>query len=184
MNLSLDVDRGISELPEGDPASRERAIRVMASGVWRISVHSSAQRFELVGPLIPGAWSRHDDELGRRMPGELLIDTGAYGAMIDLDTAMSLQLNLCGTREIHGIHGYGSLQQFLAKLVLPAKDQDDQDCFFEQVMECVGVPSLMEKNREHGAQIIGILGRVFLQSAHLEMEGSAGRITLHLRDSV
>lgn len=176
MNLSLDVDRGISELPEGDPASRERAIRVMASGVWRISVHSSAQRFELVGPLIPGAWSRHDDELGRRMPGELLIDTGAYGAMIDLDTAMSLQLNLCGTREIHGI--------YLAKLVLPAKDQDDQDCFFEQVMECVGVPSLMEKNREHGAQIIGILGRVFLQSAHLEMEGSAGRITLHLRDSV
>lgn len=118
------------------------------------------------------------------MPGELLIDTGAYGAMIDLDTAMSLQLNLCGTREIHGIHGYGSLQQYLAKLVLPAKDQDDQDCFFEQVMECVGVPSLMEKNREHGAQIIGILGRVFLQSAHLEMEGSAGRITLHLRDSV
>lgn len=155
-----------------------------ASGVWRISVDSSAQRLELVGPLIPGAWSRHDDELGRQMPGEFLIDTGAYCAMSDLDIAMSLQLSLRGTREIHGIHGYGSLQRYLAKLVLPAKDQNDQDCLFEQVMECVGVPSLMEKNREHDAQVIGILGRVFLQSAHLEIDGSAGRITLHLRDSV
>ena len=156
----------------------------IGSGVCRISVESSAQRLELVGPLIPGAWSRHDDELGRHMPGEFLIDTGAYGAMIDLDIAMSLQLNLRGTQEIHGIHGYGSLQRYLAKLVLPAKDQNEQDCLFEQVMECVGVPSLMEKNREHNAQVIGILGRVFLQSAHLEIDGSAGRITLHLRDSV
>lgn len=156
----------------------------IGSGVCRISVESSAQRLELVGPLIPGAWSRHDDELGRHMPGEFLIDTGAYGAMIDLDVAMSLQLAVRGTRQIHGIHGYGSLQQYLAKLVLRAKDQHGQERFFERVMECVGVPSLTEKNREHDAQVIGILGRVFLQAAHLEIDGSAGRITLRLRDSV
>jgi hypothetical protein len=118
------------------------------------------------------------------MPGEFLIDTGAYGAMIDLDIAMSLQLAVCGTREIHGIHGYGSLQQYLAKLVLPAKDPDGKDCLFEQVMECVGVPSLMEKNREHDAQVIGILGRVFLQTAHLEIDGSVGRMTLLIRNAV
>jgi hypothetical protein len=155
----------------------------MANGVCLISVESSSQRLEQVGPLIPGAWSRHDDDLGRRMPGEFLIDTGAYGAMIDLDVAMSLQLAVRGTREIHGIHGYGSLQRYLAKLVLPAKDSSGKGCLFEQVMECVGVPSLMEKNREHDAQVIGILGRVFLQSAHLEIDGSAGRITLLLRNS-
>ena len=138
----------------------------MANGVCRISVESSTQRLERVGPLIPGSWSRHDDELGRRMPGEFLIDTGAYGAMIDLDVAMTLQLAVRGTREIHGIHGYGSLQQYLAKLALPAKNADGKDCLFEQVMECVGVPSLLEKNREHDARVIGILGRIFLQSAH------------------
>ena len=154
------------------------------SGVRRISVESSAQRLELVGPLIPGAWSRHDDELGRHMPGEFLIDTGAYGAMIDLDVAMSLQLAVRGTRQIHGIHGYGSLQQYLAKLVLRAKDQHGQERFFERVMECVGVPSLMEKSREDDAQVIGILGRVFLQAAHLEIDGSAGRISLLVRRSV
>jgi hypothetical protein len=155
----------------------------MANGVHRISVESSTQRLEKVGPLIPGSWSRHDDELGRRMLGEFLIDTGAYGAMIDLDVAMSLQLAVRGTREIHGIHGYGSLHQYLGKLILPAKDADGNDCFFEQVMECVGVPSLTEKNREHDAHVIGILGRVFLQSAHLEIDGCAGRISLLIRDS-
>jgi hypothetical protein len=138
---------------------------------------------ERVGPLIPGSWSRHDDDLGRRMPGEFLIDTGAYGAMIDLDVALSLQLSVRGTREIHGIHGYGSLQQYLAWLILPSLDGDGNDCLFEQVMECVGVPSLMEKNREHDARVIGILGRMFLQSAHLEIDGSAGRITLFIRNS-
>jgi hypothetical protein len=117
------------------------------------------------------------------MPGEFLIDTGAYGAMIDLNVAMSLQLTVRGTREIHGIHGYGSLQQYLARLILPAKDADGNDCLFEQVMECVGVPSLTEKNREHDAQVIGILGRVFLQSAHLEIDGCAGRISLLIRGS-
>ena len=156
----------------------------MANGAYRITVASTAERLERVGPLIPGAWSRHDDELGRQMPGEFLLDTGAYGAMIDLDVAVSLQLAVRGTRQIHGIHGYGSLQQYLANLILPAKDPDGKDCLFEQVMECVGVPSLLEKNREHDVQVIGILGRVFLQSAHLEIDGSAGRITLLIRDLV
>ena len=151
--------------------------------MYRITVEQTPQSLKLTGPLIPGSWSRHDDELGRRMPGEFLIDTGAYGAMIDLEVAMTLQLAVRGTREIHGIHGYGSLQQYLARLTLPAKDASGSDCLFEQVMECVGVPSLMEKNREHDAQVIGILGRVFLQAAYLEIDGSAGRITLRVRNS-
>ncbi|HEX9788178.1 MAG TPA: hypothetical protein VGB09_09130 [Candidatus Binatia bacterium] len=149
-----------------------------------MTVESTAQRLERVGPLIPGAWSRHDDGLGRQMPGEFLLDTGAYGAMIDLDVAESLQLHVRGRREIHGIHGYGALQQFLAKLVLPAKDPDGKDCLFEQVMECVGVPSLLEQNREHDARLIGILGRVFLKTAHLEIDGRAGKITLLMREAI
>ena len=152
--------------------------------MYRITVEQKPQSLKLVGPLIPGAWRRHDDELGRQMRGEFLIDTGAYGAMIDSDVALSLQLQVRGTREIHGIHGYGSLQQYLAMLVLAAKDAEGKDCLFEQVIECVGVPSLLEKNREHDAQVIGILGRGFLQFAHLEIDGGAGRIAMRLRASV
>src|ERR1043166_4932429 len=106
-----------------------------------ITADCSPNRVALVGPLIPGAWSRHDDELGRKIAGEFLSHTGAYGPMIDADVALSLNLGVGGMREVHGIHGYGWLQLYLAKLVLPAKDLADKDCFFEQVMECVGIPS-------------------------------------------
>lgn len=156
----------------------------MASGEWHIVVGSSPDRLERVGPLIYGSWSRHDDEFGRRVPGEFLLDTGAYGAMIDLDIAESLQLAVRGRREIHGIHGYGSLQQYLARLILPAKDAGGRDGFFEHVLECVGVPSLLEKNREHDANVIGILGRLFLRSARLEIDGSTGRIALHVGSGI
>lgn len=117
------------------------------------------------------------------MPGEFLIDTGAYGAMIDRDVAVSLALVVRGTREVHGIHGYGLLQQFFARLTLPAKNADGEDSLFERVVECVAVPGLTEKSLEHDAQVIGILGRLFLQSAYLEIDGCTGRITLLIRDS-
>jgi hypothetical protein len=155
----------------------------MGNEIWRISVQTPRDRLNRIGPLIPGSWSRHDDEIGRRMPGEFLIDTGAYGAMIDLDVAGSLDLAVRGMREVHGIHGYGVLQQYLARLILPAKNVEGQDCLFEQVMECVAVPGLTEKSRENDAQLIGILGRLFLQSAHLEIDGRTGRIALLIHDS-
>ena len=146
----------------------------------RITVEEPPERLKSIGPLIPGSWSRHDDELGREVRGEFLIDTGAYGAMIDDDVAVSLQLRQQGTREIHGIHGYGTLQQYLARVRLPAKTASGADSYFEQVMECVGVPALLEKSREQNAQVIGILGRAFLQTAYLEIDSKTGRIVLQI----
>src|SRR5687767_11643280 len=78
---------------------------------YRIVAQVNSRVLAQVGPLIPGALSRHDDQLGHEVRGEFLIDTGAYGAMIDLAVAESLQLRLQGSREVHGIHGYGWLQQ-------------------------------------------------------------------------
>jgi len=146
----------------------------------RITVEEPPERLKSIGPLIPGSWSRHDDELGREARGEFLIDTGAYGAMIDYDVAVSLQLRQQGTREIHGIHGYGTLQQYLARVRLPAKTASGADSYFEQVMECVGVPALLEKSREQNAHVIGILGRAFLQAAYLEIDSKTGQIVLQI----
>ncbi len=146
----------------------------------RITVEEPPERLKSIGPLIPGSWSRHDDELGREARGEFLIDTGAYGAMIDDDVAVSLQLRQQGTREIHGIHGYGTLQQYLARVRLPAKTASGADSYFEQVMECVGVPALLEKSREQNANVIGILGRAFLKAAYLEIDSKTGRIVLQI----
>jgi len=59
-----------------------------------------------------------------------------------------------------------TLQQFLAKVILPARASSGADGIFEQVMECVAVPSLREKSGEQNADVIGILkivsrGRAF-----------------------
>ena len=145
---------------------------------YRIVAQSSRQRVELVGPLISGSWSRHDDELGREVRGEFLIDTGAYGAMIDVEVAESLQLSLRGSREVHGIHGYGSLQQFRGRVSLPALDESGNSTVFTRVAECVAVPSLSAKNREHGVEVIGILGRLFLRGSRLTIDAVSGRVEL------
>src|SRR5882762_9529700 len=124
----------------------------MENRSYRIEVVTNRERLKLIGPLIPGAWSPHDDELGREVRGEFLIDTGAYGAMIDDDVAVSLQLRQQGTREIHGIHGYGTLQQYLARVRMPAKTVSGADSDFEEVMEGGRVPALLEKRREQNEQ--------------------------------
>lgn len=94
--------------------------------------------------------------------------------MIDLEVADRLSLPMLGLKELHGIHGYGTVRCYQAKLVLPAKDSIGEDCKFMKIIECVGVPSLTEKNKEHDANLIGILGRKFLQFVHLEIDGVTG----------
>jgi hypothetical protein len=152
--------------------------------MWKytISAESVPNRLAHVGPLILGAWSRQSDVLGREICGEFLIDTGAYGAMIDLEIAEALQLTLQGSREIHGIHGYGHLQQYLGRVSLPALDAEGRRTFYSAVIECVGVPSLRDKNREHGADVIGILGRIFLRNARLAIDGVTGKVELQIEE--
>ena len=147
---------------------------------YRIHAQVNSRVLAQVGPLIPGAWSRHDDELGREARGEFLLDTGAYGAMIDLAVAELLHLRLQGSREVHGIHGYGWLQQFLGRVSLPALDEGGKSTLFTTVIECVGVPSLSAKNREHGVEVIGILGRMFLRDARLTIDGISGRVEIEI----
>jgi hypothetical protein len=46
------------------------------------------------------------------------------------------------------------------------------------VLECVGVPSLREKSFEHRADVIGILGRVFLRNASVTVDNLSGKLEL------
>ena len=152
----------------------------MATRRYQITVESTVERLYEAGPLIPGAWSRHDDSLGRQVQGQFLLDTGAFGAMIDLEVAQSLQLPSQGSREVHGIHGYGSLRQFLGRISLPALDAEGSRTVFTTVIECVGVPSLRDKSREQGADVVGILGRMFLRRALLRIDGLKGSIEIEI----
>jgi predicted aspartyl protease len=153
------------------------------AGQYTISINLPPERLLYGGPLIPGAW-RHarDEEEGGEVGGEILIDTGAFAAMIDLDVAQRLRLPMRGKKEIHGIHGYGSVSCYQAKLVLPAKDPIGEECTFIKIIECIAVPSLTEKNLEHGVNVIGIIGRQFLQNVQLEIDGATGKLKLLVSD--
>jgi predicted aspartyl protease len=157
----------------------------MAGRQYTISINLAPERLLYAGPLIPGAW-RHprDEEKAAWVGGEILVDTGAFGAMIDVEVADRLRLPIRGTKEIHGIHGYGYVSCYQAKLVLSAKDPIGEDCKFIKIIDCIGVPSLTVKNREHGVNVIGIIGRQFLQNVHLEIDGVTGKLKLLITDSV
>jgi predicted aspartyl protease len=158
---------------------------LMSGRQYTISIKLAPERLLYAGPLIPGAWrnSRDQAEPGK-IGGEVLIDTGAFGAMIDCEVADRLRLPVLGKKEIHGIHGYGTVRCYQAKLVLPAQDPIGEDCEFTTIIECIGVPSLTEKNREHGVNVIGIIGRQFLQDVHLEIDGATGKLKLLITDSI
>ena len=79
-------------------------------------------------------------------------------------------------------HGYGRLQQYLGRVLLPAIDAEGRRTVYTAVMECVGIPSLRDKNREHGADVIGILGRMFLRNAFLAIDGVNGRIEVKINE--
>ena len=155
----------------------------MADRQYTISVNLAPERLLYGGPLIPGAWMHSRDEEGAgSVGGEILIDTGAFGAMIDVEVADRLRLPIFGAKEIHGIHGYGTVSCYQAKLVLPAKDSTGENSEFTKIIECIGVPSLTEKNREHGVNVTGIIGRQFLQNVHLEIDGATGKLELLVND--
>jgi hypothetical protein len=114
------------------------------------------------------------------MQGQFLLDTGAYGAMIDLAVAQSLELAPQGLRQIHGIHGYGRLELYIGRRALPAHDGEGHRKDYVTDIECVAVPGLCAKNREQGVEIVGILGRQFLGGAHLTIDGAVGAVNLVL----
>jgi hypothetical protein len=63
---------------------------------------------------------------------------------------------------------------------LPALDAEGRRTFYSAVIECVGVLSLRDKNREHGADVIGILGRMFLRNARFSIDGVTGNVELQI----
>ena len=63
-------------------------------------------------------------------------------------------------------------------MYLPAVDADGKPMLYSTVLECVGVPSLREKSYEHRADVIGILGRIFLRNASFTVDHLAGKLEL------
>lgn len=123
-------------------------------------------------------------DLNQRIEGLLLVDTGASGVMIDESVAKKLGVPRQGPREIHGAHGRAPAEKYLAKLLLHATDDAGQALLFAIPIECHGIPQLADEHSAFGTNIVGIVGRTFLQFCQLEIDGTAGRVLLKVDDSV
>ena len=65
---------------------------------------------------------------------------------------------------------------------LPALDTQEQRTVFTEVIKCVEVASLRDKNREHRAGVIDILGRMFLRNARFTLDSDFGTVELQIYD--
>jgi len=151
---------------------------------FHIATSSDPQHLRRVGPLVPGAWADPaKDPLVDKIEGNFLIDTGAGGILIDADVASDLQLTAGGAGNLHGIGGHHDLSKYSARLLLPATDSAGE-VMFSVLVDCFAAPGLRRKHQEFGVDVIGLLGRLFLQFVRLEVDGCSGKVSLHIDDSI
>ena len=132
------------------------------------------------GPLVPGAW-KHNESI---VQGRFLIDTGAGGILICESVAKTLGLSRSRESDAHGLTGKATLNQYMAQLHLPVKDDQSRDVMFMIPVDCHGIPDLSTNHQTYGVDVIGVLGRLFLQFVRLDINGITGQVRLHIDDAV
>jgi hypothetical protein len=132
------------------------------------------------GPLVSGAW-KHDEAV---IQGKFLIDTGAGGILICESVAKALGLSRQSESEAHGLTGKATLNQYSVQLCLPVKDDQRRDIMFMVPVECQGIPDLSTNHQTYGVDVIGVLGRLFLQFVRLDVNGVTGHVRLHIDDAI
>ena len=66
----------------------------------------------------------------------------------------------------------------MGRVSMPAVDEAGNSALYSTVIECVGVPALREKSFEQRADVIGILGRLFLRQARITVDHLSGKLEL------
>jgi hypothetical protein len=115
-----------------------------------------------------------------------LIDTGARSIGIDAGLASALKLNLVRSRRVHGASGQHSINEYLATLYLPTVDASGRQGLFRAPVEVAAINSLATAHTQtkilradgQPAQVVGVLGRIFLQYCEMSYDGRVGEITL------
>lgn len=132
------------------------------------------------GPLVSGAW-KHNESI---VQGKFLIDTGAGEIHICESVAKTVCLPCHGGADAHGLTGKTTLNQYMAQLHLPVRDDQCRDVLFKIPVHCQGIPDLYANHQSYGVDVIGVLGRLFLQFVRLDINGITGQVRLHIDDAV
>ena len=155
--------------------------------IWpcQITVQAPPDHLRKHGPLVPGWWaSPNTGGSVHASDGNLLLDTGASGMMIDEGIAAGLNLPMLDEKKSHGIHGHGTSRRYIATLFLPVLDGSGGNLALGIPVECSAVPQLSERYSRDGLSVVGILGRNFLQFCMLEINGLSGRIVVQIDGSI
>jgi predicted aspartyl protease len=136
------------------------------------------------GPLLPAMFMASLDPFAPRVEGCFLIDTGAPSFMIDRSVAEQLGLTSVGHRQRHGVDGFDVLLRYSAHVAFNAIDQMGVVRLLQMPIECDSVPELRAEYRKRGVELIGILGRDFLEFCDMRIDGKSGRITLLVDERV
>jgi hypothetical protein len=132
------------------------------------------------GPLVPGAWEHN----GSMVRGSFLVDTGAGTIGICQSVATALQLTIASSGTTHGFSGVVESTLYKAILRLPAVDPDGRNVIFGMPLVVHAIPHLSDNHRRYGVEVIGVIGRPFLQFAQLDVNGLTGAMRLRIDDSI
>lgn len=115
---------------------------------------------------------------------KMLVDTGASGVAIDASHAERLGLQPTGKQRIHGVHGWGELNKYVASLVLPVVDMTGFKFALRFPVDCTAIPDLSQHYADGSFEVCGVLGRNFLQFCQLQIDGGSGGIELSIDRSI
>lgn len=156
--------------------------------IWpcQISLQMSAKDLLDFGPLVPAFLVRTSSNIEvKALQGNLILDTGADGMVIDEEVAEDLGLQvLSNSAGVHGIHGWQSSKKYLAKVGLPVVDSSGFKFDLGMPLECTGMPDLRKRLKEKGANVFGMIGRNFLQFCALSIDGMTGKVSIRIDEEI
>lgn len=139
------------------------------------------------GPLVDGGWQRPDASgTDGIVWGKFLIDSGSGNIAICDSVAKSLGLVPAKQTHAHGLSGKASLDSYLARMHIPVIETTSRrGVMFGMPVDCQGIPDLSESHAAyHGVNVIGLIGRTFLQFAKLEIDGESGSVRLVISEGI
>ncbi|SDR10578.1 hypothetical protein SAMN05216569_3119 [Pseudoxanthomonas sp. CF125] len=103
---------------------------------------------------------------------------------IDQAVAESLSLVSHSKMEVHGVNGMTMASKYIANLTLPVVDGAGRSFAFRFPVDCTGVPDLAKRYARDSINLVGILGRNFLQFCSVTIDGTTGRTSVQIDEAI
>ena len=157
-----------------------------------IEVSFGLQNLRRDGPLLDGWFNYPSQSRPSRPEGVayVLVDTGSPNIAIDEELARTLGLPQLEPEKTQGVDGQFEADMFMAKLCIPMVSADSQPFLFAINIPVFSVRDLVKSHEDimnpqgKPAQVVGVIGRVFLQFCKITYDGRSGHMRLVVHEEV